>query len=62
MYCLMSLLCKAIKYTMEADKERRSPRVRFRDNDSDIYTGSLSLPSSKSKCQTLKLFVMVDFS
>lgn len=58
----MSLLCKAIKYTVKADDRRRIPRVRFQDNTDDIYTGSLSLPSSKSKCQTLKLFVMVRFS
>lgn len=58
----MSLLCKAIKYTVEADKKRRIPRVRFKDNTDDIYTGSLSLPSSKQMCQILKLFVMVRFS
>lgn len=61
MYCLTSLLCKAIKYTVEADKRRRISRVRFKNN-TNIYTGSLSLPSSKQKCQTLKLFVMVRFS
>lgn len=61
MYCLMSLLCKAIKYKVEADERRRSPRVRFKDNNDDTYTGSLSLPSSKEKCQTLKLFVVVGF-
>uniref|UniRef100_A0A3Q3VQM3 Uncharacterized protein n=1 Tax=Mola mola TaxID=94237 RepID=A0A3Q3VQM3_MOLML len=45
-----------VKYTVEADIERRrSPRVRFKDNNDDTYTGFLSLPSSKSKCHTLKL-------
>ncbi|XP_068161196.1 integrin alpha-3b [Antennarius striatus] len=48
-----------VKYTVEADMERRrSPRVRFLDNKDDTFTGLLSLPSSKSKCHTLKLFVV----
>lgn len=62
MYCLMYLLCQAIKYTVEADERRRSSRVRFKDNNDNTYTGSLSLPSSKQKCQILQLFVMVGFS
>lgn len=54
------LLCKAVKYTVEADMERRrSPRVRFLDNNDDTYTGLLSLPSTKSKCHSLKLIVVV---
>ncbi|XP_069012001.1 integrin alpha-3b isoform X1 [Embiotoca jacksoni] len=48
-----------VKYTVEADMgRRRSPRVRFQNNNDDTYTGLLSLPSSKSKCHTLKLFVV----
>ncbi|XP_068611056.1 integrin alpha-3b [Brachionichthys hirsutus] len=48
-----------VRYTVEADMERRrSPRVRFQDNNGDTYTGLLNLPSSKSKCYTLKLFVV----
>lgn len=59
--CFMSLPCKAIKYTVEADMLRRSPRVHFKDanGNSDTSTGSLSLPSSRSKCETLKLYVLV---
>lgn len=45
-----------VKYTVEADIERkRSPRVRFEDGNTDTYTGFLSLLSSVSKCETLKL-------
>ncbi|KAM9716645.1 integrin alpha-3b [Menidia menidia] len=45
-------------YTVEADMERRrSPRVRFEDN-TDTYSGSLSLPASKSVCSQLKLNVV----
>lgn len=50
-----------VKYTVEADMERRrSPRVRFQDNNDDTYTGLLSLSSSSSKpkCQDIKLFVV----
>ncbi|XP_032358038.1 integrin alpha-3b [Etheostoma spectabile] len=47
-----------VKYTVKADVDRRSPRVRFEDND-DTYIGFLSMPSSKSICQTLKLIAMV---
>ncbi|XP_028286380.1 integrin alpha-3b [Parambassis ranga] len=47
-----------VKYTIEADMERRrSPRVRFYDNNDNTYTGFLSLPSSKTECHTLKLTV-----
>ncbi|KAM8836033.1 integrin alpha-3b isoform 2-T3 [Spinachia spinachia] len=45
-----------VKYTVEADVERRrSPRVRFLNTDD---TGLLSLPSSQKICHTLKLIVM----
>ncbi|KAL3051252.1 hypothetical protein OYC64_001508 [Pagothenia borchgrevinki] len=47
-----------VKYTVDADIERRSPRVRFADNKDDTYTSTLSLPSSKKKCLTLKLIVV----
>lgn len=47
---------------MEADSGRkRSPRVHFQDNQDDTFTGSLSLSSSSSNCQTLKLIVLVWF-
>ncbi|XP_034415437.1 integrin alpha-3b isoform X1 [Cyclopterus lumpus] len=48
-----------VKYTVEADMERRrSPRVRFQKDNDDTYTGSLSLLSSKSTCHKLKLIVV----
>ncbi|KAM9336229.1 integrin alpha-3b [Symphorus nematophorus] len=48
-----------VKYTVEADMERRrSPRVLFENNSHDTYTGLLILPSSKTKCQKLKLIVV----
>ncbi|XP_042363978.1 integrin alpha-3b [Plectropomus leopardus] len=48
-----------VNYTVEADVMRiRSPRVRFMDNSDDTYSGLLSLPSSKTKCHTLELFVV----
>ncbi|XP_065805378.1 integrin alpha-3b isoform X1 [Labrus bergylta] len=47
-----------VRYTVEADVERRSPRVRFVNNKHDTYTDTLSVPSSKSKCQTLSLSVV----
>uniref|UniRef100_A0A7N8YNT4 Integrin, alpha 3b n=1 Tax=Mastacembelus armatus TaxID=205130 RepID=A0A7N8YNT4_9TELE len=52
-------LIKAVKYTVEADTERRrSPRVTFQNNNADTYTGLLSLKSSVSRCSTLKLLVV----
>lgn len=63
--CFVSLPCKAIKYTVEADMLRRNPRVRFKDGNGDTSTGFLSLPSSKTnsntQCKTLELFVLVRF-
>lgn len=54
--------CKVVKYTVEADTRRkRSPRVRFQDRPNDTFTGSLSLLSSRSNCQTLQLNVVVWF-
>lgn len=53
-------LCKAMKYTVEADTGRiRSPRVFFQNNNAASYTGLLSLPSSKYICDTLQLGVVV---
>ncbi|XP_068439237.1 integrin alpha-3b isoform X2 [Clinocottus analis] len=48
-----------VKYTVEADMERRrSPRVRFQKDNDDTNTGFLSLLSSKPTCHTLKLTVV----
>ncbi|KAK5850641.1 hypothetical protein PBY51_001502 [Eleginops maclovinus] len=48
----------AVNYKVEVDVERRSPRVRFADNNANSYNAILSLPSSKKKCQALKLIVV----
>lgn len=48
-----------VKYTVEADMERRrTPRVLFYDNNDDTYSGLLSLPASKRQCHSLKLTVV----
>ncbi|XP_054454741.1 integrin alpha-3b [Anoplopoma fimbria] len=48
-----------VNYTVQADVERRrSPRVRFQEKNVDTYTGLLILPSPKTKCHVLKLFVV----
>lgn len=58
LFCLFSL-CKVVTYIVEADRERRgSSRVRFQ-NDINTYTGNLTMTSSKTACETLKLFVVV---
>lgn len=55
-------LCKAVKYTVNADVGRlRGPRVHFQNNNAATYTGFLSLPSSKYTCDTLELGVVVRF-
>lgn len=47
-----------VNFTVEADAgRRRSPRVRFQNNQDDIFTGTLSLVSSRSTCYTLRLNV-----
>lgn len=47
-----------VTYIVEADRERRgSSRVRFQ-NDINTYTGNLTMTSSKTACETLKLFVV----
>lgn len=45
-----------VKYTVEADRNQRSARVRFINNKHDIYTGFLSMPSTM--CQALDLSLM----
>ncbi|KAJ8404405.1 hypothetical protein AAFF_G00341780 [Aldrovandia affinis] len=42
-----------VKYTVEADSNRRSSRLHFLGDKQDSYTGFLYMPSSK--CQVLKL-------
>ncbi|XP_056153212.1 integrin alpha-3b [Lampris incognitus] len=48
-----------VKYTVEADAERRrSPRVRFLANKDDSYTGLLTMDSPRARCQALQLSVV----
>ncbi|KAL4660480.1 integrin alpha-3 [Arapaima gigas] len=42
-----------VKYTVEADRDQRSFRIRFLENKQNIYTGFLSMPSTE--CQVLNL-------
>ncbi|KAM6957807.1 integrin alpha-3-like [Aplochiton taeniatus] len=42
-----------VQFTVEADVTRHISRVRFQDNDQDVYTGFLSMPSTS--CHTLTL-------
>uniref|UniRef100_A0AAX7SQ70 Integrin alpha-2 domain-containing protein n=1 Tax=Astatotilapia calliptera TaxID=8154 RepID=A0AAX7SQ70_ASTCA len=66
--CITATLCMSFtlstgntnfkKPVIEADRERRgSSRVRFQ-NDINTYTGNLTMTSSKTACETLKLFVV----
>uniref|UniRef100_A0A8C9R1I2 Integrin, alpha 3b n=1 Tax=Scleropages formosus TaxID=113540 RepID=A0A8C9R1I2_SCLFO len=47
-----------VNYTVEADRERRNSRVFFLDNKQSIYTGFLSMPSTR--CQVLNLTLVRD--
>ncbi|KAJ7984939.1 hypothetical protein DPEC_G00359950 [Dallia pectoralis] len=47
----------AVKYTVEADKDRRIPRVRFLENKLYTYTDVLTLPSPNVGCKVLELTV-----
>ncbi|KAL0984277.1 hypothetical protein UPYG_G00139340 [Umbra pygmaea] len=46
-----------VNYTVEADKDRRSPRLRFLDNNLDTFTGLLTLTSPDINCKVLELKV-----
>nr|XP_015217779.1 PREDICTED: integrin alpha-3 isoform X2 [Lepisosteus oculatus]XP_015217780.1 PREDICTED: integrin alpha-3 isoform X2 [Lepisosteus oculatus] len=46
-----------LAYDLSADRDRRSPRVRFLSNNQNTYRGSFSMP--ETSCQTLEL-VLVD--
>lgn len=49
-----------VRYTLKADMDtRKSARVVFQDNNADTYNGLVTLPSSKTQCETLKLSVVV---
>uniref|UniRef100_A0A8K9UT34 Integrin, alpha 3b n=1 Tax=Oncorhynchus mykiss TaxID=8022 RepID=A0A8K9UT34_ONCMY len=49
-----------VKYTVEADMHRRSPRVLFLVNKLATYTGLLTMPSPKTECQVLELRLEVN--
>ncbi|XP_029954152.1 integrin alpha-3b [Salarias fasciatus] len=47
-----------VNFTVKADIERRrSHRVRFLSNNDDVYSGQLSLQSTKTSCRRLELFL-----
>lgn len=47
----------SVDYVLEADAERRSSRVRFR-NKGNPHSGKLSMPSSRPNCRTIELSVV----
>ncbi|NXG13119.1 ITA3 protein, partial [Grallaria varia] len=44
-----------LEYTLEADKDRHPPRVRFAGSQSATYTGHLSMPDTRCHTQELLL-------
>ncbi|XP_067100400.1 integrin alpha-3b isoform X1 [Osmerus mordax] len=46
-----------VNYTVKADMDRRSPRVRFLVNQDDSYSDLLTLPSPTAVCSVLQLIV-----
>lgn len=49
----------ALQYTLEADKDRHPPRVRFSGSQSATYTGNFSMPDTRCQSQELLLLVRV---
>lgn len=47
----------ALAYTLEADRDRRPPRLRFARSQSAVFHGFFSMP--EMRCQTLELLLMV---
>ncbi|XP_027728643.1 integrin alpha-3 isoform X1 [Vombatus ursinus] len=45
-----------LAYTLEADRDRRPPRVRFAKSPSSVYHGLFSMPDTR--CQTLDLLLV----
>ncbi|XP_069884425.1 integrin alpha-3 isoform X1 [Dipodomys merriami] len=48
-----------LAYTLEADRDRRPPRLRFAQSQSAIFHGFFSMP--EMRCQTLDLLLMDNF-
>ncbi|NXS33471.1 ITA3 protein, partial [Pomatostomus ruficeps] len=44
-----------LQYTLEADKDRHPPRVRFAGSQSATYTGNFSMPDTRCQSQELLL-------
>ncbi|XP_072775213.1 integrin alpha-3 isoform X2 [Taeniopygia guttata] len=44
-----------LRYTLEADKDRHPPRVRFSGSQSATYTGDFSMPDTRCQSQELLL-------
>ncbi|NXC08539.1 ITA3 protein, partial [Orthonyx spaldingii] len=44
-----------LQYTLEADKDRHPPRVRFSGSQSATYTGNFSMPDTRCQSQELLL-------
>lgn len=47
----------ALAYTLEADRDRRPPRLRFARSQSAVFHGFFSMPDTR--CQKLELLLMV---
>ncbi|XP_004378005.1 integrin alpha-3 [Trichechus manatus latirostris] len=45
-----------LAYTLEADRDRRPPRLRFAQSQSAVFNGFFSMP--ETRCQTLELLLM----
>ncbi|KAM5272869.1 integrin alpha-3 isoform 2-T2 [Ctenodactylus gundi] len=45
-----------LAYTLEADRDRRPPRLRFAHSQSSVFHGFFSMP--ETRCQALKLLLM----
>lgn len=55
--CSLPCLSTALAYTLEADRDRRPPRLRFARSQSSVLHGFFSMP--ETQCQTLELLLMV---
>lgn len=49
----------ALQYTLEADRDRHAPRVRFLGTHSATYHGTFSMPGTRCESKELLLLVSV---
>ena len=54
-----SALPTALEYTLEADKDRHPPRVRFLGTHSATYRGIFPMPETRCESKELLLLVSV---